>query len=222
MMLRTIFSLFLACLPLLICGDVIKSAVAKKQIEIAENAPAFDNPYITDGLVAMYDGEWNTALGVHDDEAVIWNNVVNGINSMPLYNVTVNSLCMKFDGESSYAYLPGELGIAFPGITPYKVDVSYEVVFRSWYTNVTYSVMLDFSGDGKPNGTCITFGKAEKNVLSTNNRGYSRHTPWPFYGDQSWLHTFTHAYKNVYVDGNEVSTRQQNRFQPYPAYTIGC
>ena len=72
MILRATFSLVLACLPLLMCGDAIKSAIAKKQIEIAENTPAFDNPYITDGLVAMYDGEWNAGLGKHNPIVNVW------------------------------------------------------------------------------------------------------------------------------------------------------
>lgn len=29
-------------------------------------APAWQNPYVTDGLVAMWDGEWNAGGGVHD------------------------------------------------------------------------------------------------------------------------------------------------------------
>lgn len=35
----------------------------------------FDNPYITDGLVAMYDGEWNTAIGVHKSSTSTWKNL---------------------------------------------------------------------------------------------------------------------------------------------------
>ena len=36
------------------------------------------NPYITDGLVAMYDGEWNAGYGVHDDSFVGMTNLVTG------------------------------------------------------------------------------------------------------------------------------------------------
>lgn len=35
-------------------------------------APAWANPYITDGLVAMWDGEWNAGGGVHDANATVW------------------------------------------------------------------------------------------------------------------------------------------------------
>ena len=30
------------------------------------------NPYVTDGLVAMWDGEWNAGGGVHDPNATVW------------------------------------------------------------------------------------------------------------------------------------------------------
>ena len=37
-----------------------------------EKAPSWTNPYVTDGLVAMWDGEWNAGGGVHDASAVVW------------------------------------------------------------------------------------------------------------------------------------------------------
>ena len=30
------------------------------------------NPYVTDGLVAMWDGEWNAGGGVHNPDATVW------------------------------------------------------------------------------------------------------------------------------------------------------
>lgn len=37
------------------------------------------NPYVTDGLVAMWDGEWNAGGGVHDANATVWKDLVAGI-----------------------------------------------------------------------------------------------------------------------------------------------
>lgn len=36
------------------------------------------NPYVTDGLVAMWDGEWNAGPGVHDPTATVWKEIVTG------------------------------------------------------------------------------------------------------------------------------------------------
>lgn len=37
------------------------------------------NPYVTDGLVAMWDGEWNAGPGVHDANATSWVDLVAGM-----------------------------------------------------------------------------------------------------------------------------------------------
>jgi len=36
------------------------------------------NPYVTDGLVAMWDGEWNAGPGVHDANATTWKELISG------------------------------------------------------------------------------------------------------------------------------------------------
>ena len=36
----------------------------------------WQNPYVTDGLVAMWDGEWNAGGGVHDPNATVWKDLV--------------------------------------------------------------------------------------------------------------------------------------------------
>ena len=36
------------------------------------------NPYVTDGLIAMWDGEWIAGPGVHDPNANGWKDVING------------------------------------------------------------------------------------------------------------------------------------------------
>lgn len=46
-------------------------------------APAWTNPYVTDGLVAMWDGEWNAGGGVHDPNTAVWKDLV-GTNDLHL------------------------------------------------------------------------------------------------------------------------------------------
>lgn len=38
------------------------------------------NPYVTDGLVAMWDGEWNAGGGVHDAGTTTWRELVGGLD----------------------------------------------------------------------------------------------------------------------------------------------
>ena len=37
-----------------------------------------DFPYVTKGLIAMWDGEWNAGYGIHDPNATVWKNLVQG------------------------------------------------------------------------------------------------------------------------------------------------
>ncbi len=37
--------------------------------------PKWKNPYVTNGLLAMWDGEWNAGGGVHDPNATTWRNL---------------------------------------------------------------------------------------------------------------------------------------------------
>ena len=46
-------------------------------------AAAWTNPYVTDGLVAMWDGEWNAGGGVHDANATVWKDLI-GTQDMSL------------------------------------------------------------------------------------------------------------------------------------------
>lgn len=48
------------------------------------------NPYVTDGLVAMWDGEWNAGSGKHDASATTWKDIVSGV-SFALTNATWGS-----------------------------------------------------------------------------------------------------------------------------------
>lgn len=44
-------------------------------------ARRWTNPYVTDGLIAMWDGEWNAGPGVHDPNATTWKDLVGGVEA---------------------------------------------------------------------------------------------------------------------------------------------
>lgn len=47
--------------------------IAARQIFLGRGgAKGWVNPYVTDGLVAMWDGEWNAGGGMHDPAATVW------------------------------------------------------------------------------------------------------------------------------------------------------
>ena len=67
--------LFVSLIALIAIGAPVKSSVAAKQ-NAANGASGWENPYVTDGLVAMWDGEWNAGGGVHDAAAPVWKDLI--------------------------------------------------------------------------------------------------------------------------------------------------
>ena len=55
----------------------------------------WQNPYVTDGLVAMWDGEWNAGGGVHDATATTWMNLVTGETVSLPSGFTVGADCIS-------------------------------------------------------------------------------------------------------------------------------
>ena len=78
----TTLIIILICV-LFVFGEPIKSNLAASNTVIDDSEEAFENPYVTDGLVAMWDAEWNVRGGVHDANSPIWRDVVSGIEATP-------------------------------------------------------------------------------------------------------------------------------------------
>ena len=55
-----------------LCAPVRSMLGAQGAINKAETPGGWKNPYITDGLIAMWDGEWNAGPGKHDRNAKKW------------------------------------------------------------------------------------------------------------------------------------------------------
>jgi hypothetical protein len=71
-------------------------------------APAWTNPYVTDGLVAMWDGEWNAGGGVHDANATSWVDLSgNGYDiTLPSSGATWDADHIALSSVSLNTYLP--------------------------------------------------------------------------------------------------------------------
>ena len=58
-------------------ASFVRSGIAHRHNSINSSAAnPVENPYIEDGLVAMWDGEWNSGWGRHNDHAKIWKNLM--------------------------------------------------------------------------------------------------------------------------------------------------
>ena len=129
------FKLFLAFVLLAfgasLEGGAAMLVAACESFAIA-NAKRWRNPYITDGLVAMWDGIWNAGPGVHDSNITVWNNIIDGTHNMRLYNATVLSNGVSFSGStSSYAQSVQSKSVLFSGIPQNPSVPYYEIVMAS-------------------------------------------------------------------------------------------
>jgi len=70
----------------------VKSNIGAKGIEYIDGETAIPTAadYVQDGLVAMWDGIENAGWGVHDDEAIVWKDLVGDLdlrcNRTPVWN----------------------------------------------------------------------------------------------------------------------------------------
>lgn len=92
------------------------------------------NPYITSGLVAMWDGEWNIGWGEHDSSTSSWVNLVNGSDLLALnYNKTSwgdNCLVMSKGEEDLSSVATSDKDFAFATNYSSHPHVQIEIVIR--------------------------------------------------------------------------------------------
>ncbi len=100
------------------------------------------NPYITDGLVAMWDGEWNVGGGISNRSATAWTDIVAGI-SFNLTGVLWGEKNAIFNGDG-YGLCDdsGMEKLQTLMVSP----ISYEVVFKNLAVN-NYSNIFGLGGD---------------------------------------------------------------------------
>ena len=62
------------------------------------------NPYVTDGMVAMWDGEWNAGGGVHDLSATKWKELISGTDCEAVGTPTWGDKFFRSTSHNNSAY----------------------------------------------------------------------------------------------------------------------
>ena len=110
----TTLIIILICV-LFVFGEPIKSNLAASNISLVEAEEPFVNPYITDGLVAMWDAEWNTGTFRHDSHATIWRDCIEGAE-ITIVNTDPN---IAFTWQQNFLlYEDNYNGARFPEVSP--------------------------------------------------------------------------------------------------------
>ena len=77
--------------------------IAARQIAFGRSAAAkWINPYITDGLIAMWDGEWNAGGGKHDANATVWKELSGFFKGVdfPIGEHIIEADCVRCDTKN--------------------------------------------------------------------------------------------------------------------------
>lgn len=59
------------------------------------------NPYVTDGLIVMFDGEWNAGIGKHNASATTWANLVGTEKPSLLSTMSWGSDCLNIPSSGT-------------------------------------------------------------------------------------------------------------------------
>lgn len=70
----------------------------------AARGGGWKNPYITNGLVAMWDGEWNAGGGIHDGAATVWKELISGTECESVGAPTWGEKSFRSTSNSNSAY----------------------------------------------------------------------------------------------------------------------
>ena len=137
-----------------------------------EKSGGWTNPYITDGLVAMWDGEWNIAGGMHEKNSNEWIDIIGGLR----FQLTSQ---WKFGEKEAIHTIPQA---EFSDIRVSSSPLGYST------SETTWEVVVDFSG---------TYGVDERSYLYRNFLAiYTYDGPY-FIGDAGTWNKWNNSLQNI-------------------------
>ena len=88
----------------------VKSMMGTVGTKDVPNADSWENPYVTDGLVAFWDAEWNVGPGRHNNSTAVWKDLVGENNGSLTGSLTWSDNSLDYSG--GYVSLPNNLGVS--------------------------------------------------------------------------------------------------------------
>ena len=104
----------------------------------------WQNPYVTDRLVAMWDGEWNAGGGVHDANATMWKDIAVGTHDIPLSSVVSSFSANSFDYISGRAYMENSIDVVN---AVWDEGYTVELIIKELESPLSDSNAMIFGGD---------------------------------------------------------------------------
>lgn len=172
---------------------------ARQFFEQEQAAPAWTNPYVTDGLVAMWDGEWNAGGGVHDANATTWNDCVDGVMLTPSGIPTWTTDGLYGNGISFGANIPSMATLLETG--KYSVEVCIGESRTARNENGLVAIGNTGSGSADRGGVYMKINTGSNTALNVvvNSAAFGRNNTYT--GNQTFSMT-ANAGSNFSVFGN--------------------
>lgn len=142
---KILFAMMMMMVAGIAISAPVSSMLATRSAINSAPAEKWENPYVTDGLVAMWDGEWNAGGGVHDETAIEWKDLCGGENLIigggtPIINEQSIDCSRQSKGICYWKY-PNNGYIQFISSTNYIIEVVCKVNI-----NVNHIVFRNGSG----------------------------------------------------------------------------
>jgi hypothetical protein len=138
----------------------IRACLGAREILTKEEGEPFENPYITDGLVAQWDGTWNAGLGVHKSDITKWKDLSGNGNDVAIGNNVIDEDSMLC---SSWMYAN-----AVAPFIDYQREYTVEAVWKivvvspTAYTGGAVNCYYQILNSGMLNGAMM-FGGVDYN-----------------------------------------------------------
>ena len=119
--------IFFICACMFAMGDAIRSTVGathSRFVHKSDNGPTASD-YIQDGLISIWDGEWNGGIGIHDALSPIWKNLIADGADIPttLPSLSWGDKCLVRDGVDGISFLSG-IDLSDP-ISPRTLEIVF-------------------------------------------------------------------------------------------------
>ena len=168
------------------------------------------NPYVTDGLVAMWDGEWNAGGGVHDAAATVWADLSgNG------YDATVSIGTWEADGLNGGESVNQCWTVVSKSMA--GADVAHVEFVLSGFRMATWATICHLGGRAR----CPTFNV---NSRFEPTAGY---LPFYNYPDLSTSHRIVdgvfavdYNISKAWHNGTEMGVKEGSQYSIYPSNFI--
>lgn len=119
-------------------GAITRSAQALRGAMMG-GAKKWQNPYIADGLVAMWDGEWNAGGGVHDASSTVWKDL-----SESAFDIDLNG---GFLWGNDYIECLGTMLVGSRSVTPEELPEFRTAEAVIYNATDKSGVIVSFNGD---------------------------------------------------------------------------